>query len=145
MSFVLRAHHIFCIQGFRGKGYSEEFVSNMKNVVDHLNKNQDINVKVLDSPDNICLSCPKNIGQSRIRRFQAGKTYNNRGFCENEEELNSLDNMILDILDIKSGSHYMYSDLLRKIKENLTKEKFEYICGDCKWYSLGYCSESLLL
>lgn len=143
MEFVIRAHHIFCIQGFRGKGYSKEFVSNMTTIVDYLNKNKDVRVKLLNSSDHICLGCPNNVGQSEMRKFEVGQTYEDRGFCENESQIVELDNMVLETLGVKADSDYLYSELLNKIKENLTRERFKYICGDCKWYSLGYCSESL--
>ena len=144
IEFILRAHHIFCIQGFRGKGYSEEFVSNMTKIINCLNSNEDIKVKVINHPDYICLGCPKNIGQESMRMFELEKTYNDRGFCEKEDYIVNLDNLVLKVLDIKAEIEYSYKDLLRKIKEKLTEEKFEKICGECQWYGLGYCKEGLL-
>ena len=127
MEVILRAHHIFCIQGFRGKGYNEEFISNMKKIIARINKDTGIKVKIVNNPDNICSACPKNIGQ-----------------CENERYIINLDNMVIDTLGIESDSKYVYSELLELIRINLTKEKLEDICGACKWYSLGYCIEGLL-
>ncbi len=144
MELTLRAHHIFCIQGFRGKGYSEEFVSNMKNIVAHLNQDSDIIIKVVNNPDHICLSCPNNIGQSEMRKFEAEKIYDDRGFCENERYIKQLDNAVLNTLKIDDNSKYSYKNLLDKIQQHLTEEKFEDICGDCTWYSLGYCREGLI-
>lgn len=144
MNLILRAHHIFCIQGFRGKGYNQEFISNMKTIVQNINNGQDTVVKVVNSPDYICLSCPNNVGQSEIRKFEPDKIYEDRGFCENEIYIRNLDNAVLDILNIHANSIYSYKELLYKIKDNLTAQKFENICGECKWYSLGYCKEGLL-
>lgn len=143
MDFVLRAHHIFCIQGFRGKGYSKEFVSNMRTIVDYLNEDKEVEVKVIKGSDHVCLGCPNNVGQEEMGKFEIGRTYENRGFCENESQIVDLDQMVLDTLEIEAESSHSYSQLLSKIKKNLSKERFEHICGDCKWYSLGYCSESL--
>ena len=144
MELILRAHHIFCIQGFRGKGYNEEFVSNMTNIVRHLNKEDNIMIKVVNTPDYICLSCPNNIGQDEMIKFEVNNTYDNKGFCENERYIKNLDNQVLETLSIDEGSIYSYDDLLLKIKQYLTEEKFENICGNCKWYSLGYCREGLI-
>lgn len=144
MDLILRAHHIFCIQGFRGKGYSEEFVSNMTNIVNQLNKDYNNMIKVVNSPDHICLSCPNNIGQEKMRKFEIDKVYENKGFCENERYIKNLDNQVLEILNIDEGTIYSYRELLLRIKQYLTEEKFENICGNCKWYGLGYCKESLI-
>lgn len=144
MQFILRAHHILCIQGFRGKGYSEEFVSNMKVIIDYLENNENKKIKIINNPDHICLSCPNNVGQSEMRRFEINNTYEDKGFCENERYIVNLDNMVIKALDIELESHHTYKSLLEKIKKNMTIEKFENICGDCQWYSLGYCREGIL-
>lgn len=143
MELILRAHHILCIQGFRGKGYSEEFVSNMTNIVEYLNEGN-IMVKVVNTPDYICLSCPNNICQDDMIKFEINNTYDNKGLCENERYIKNLDNEVLKTLNIDESHIYSYNNLLLKIKQYLTEEKFENICGSCKWYGLGYCREGLI-
>jgi uncharacterized protein len=32
----IRAHHILCTRAFRGKGYSESFIQNMRDVIDRI-------------------------------------------------------------------------------------------------------------
>ena len=125
MEITLRAHHILCIQGFRGKGYSEDFVSNMKEIIKHIESNKDMQIKIMNSPDYICLSCPNNRGQDKIRRFEIGKTYEDKGLCQNEKYIENLDNMVLEALKIEAMSHHSYESILEKLKENLTEEKFE--------------------
>ena len=58
VSVVLRVHHLLCLHGFRGFGYSPEFVSNMQLVRDGLASSPDVEVEVTTSPDDICSACP---------------------------------------------------------------------------------------
>ena len=55
----LRAHHGLCLCFFRGKGYSEEFVRNMTDVVNMLRS--DPYVTVTCQADVICRACPGNL------------------------------------------------------------------------------------
>lgn len=54
---VLRPHHLLCVQGFRGLGYSPEFVDNMQGVVAAL-RQRSVLVRIEVPPDVICDSCP---------------------------------------------------------------------------------------
>lgn len=141
---ILRAHHILCMQGFRGKGYDDKFVYNMKNIIDYIQKDKDLKIKIISSADYICISCPNNKGQDSTRMFEIGKIYDNRGYCEKEDYILRLDKLVLEVLNIVPNNEYTYNELLEKIDKNLTEEKFEHICGSCEWYSLGYCKEGLL-
>lgn len=40
----LRPHHLLCTQGYSGKGYSEDFVAHMDQVVDYLRNQEDAKV-----------------------------------------------------------------------------------------------------
>lgn len=143
MEFLLRAHHIFCIQGFRGKGYSREFVVNMTKVIDEVKKDENIKITTLNSPDYICLGCPRNTGVDEMKEFEINKRYTDMGFCEREENIVKLDNLVLNTLNLDANTSYSYKELLERINSHLTEEKFEEICRDCQWYSLGYCREGL--
>ena len=52
----IRAHHLFCMKGFRGKGYSPYFVKHMAFVITSLAKGESIEVVI--GPDEICSACP---------------------------------------------------------------------------------------
>ena len=56
-SIVLRPHHLLCVQGFRGLGYSPQFVATMQRVVATLQDNA-VLVRVEVRADVICQSCP---------------------------------------------------------------------------------------
>ena len=38
MLITLRGHHLLCIQGYQGYGYSEKFTDNMDNIIEDLIK-----------------------------------------------------------------------------------------------------------
>ena len=134
---------MLCIQGFRGKGYNEEFVENMKQIINHIESNRNVQIKIMNSADYICLSCPNNSGENIIRKFEIGKTYEDKGYCRNEDYIINLDNMVLDTLNIEAESEHSYQSLLEQLKQTITEDRFKVICGDCQWYSLGYCSEGI--
>ena len=46
----LRAHHLLCMHGFQGKGYSDLFVRRLREIIDRLNDELGIRVWVADDP-----------------------------------------------------------------------------------------------
>ena len=123
---VLRAHHLLCIQGYEGKGYSLHFTENMDKVVNKLK--HDMYIKVIARIDDICVACPHNL---------------KNGFCKNEKKVFMFDSKVLNELNLIEGRTYLYKDILKNIKENLTYEKFVLICKSCGWFSYGYCFREL--
>lgn len=121
----IRAHHLLCVLGYRGKGYNEEFIENMDSVVEKLNYNPTI--EILTSPDKICGKCP------HMKSFM----------CEKEHYIKTLDNKVVSALNIDLGSRYTYETILRLIKNHMTLDIHEKICKDCSWYSLGLCAEGI--
>lgn len=51
----LRPHHLLCIRSFEGRGYSPEFVENMRGVVESLESGA--RVEVGRGRDDICKAC----------------------------------------------------------------------------------------
>ena len=59
MSRILRGHHLLCVHGFKGMGYSPSFVEKMKEIVaDIRNPEKDFDIKVVAGFDEACLACP---------------------------------------------------------------------------------------
>lgn len=133
MDYSLRAHHIFCIQGFRGKGYNEKFVSNMTSIVEQLNSKPNCKIRILNQTDCICDRCPQKIDVEE-KAFA----------CESEAKVMRLDSEVINVLQLEVDGVYEYSELKKRISENLTSKSFARICSTCQWYSLGYCREGLL-
>jgi hypothetical protein len=58
----IRAHHLLCILGFHGLGYSQEFATKMGEVVEKLHSDSTFPITLVDECDIICASCPQNVG-----------------------------------------------------------------------------------
>jgi hypothetical protein len=54
----IRAHHLCCIQGFQGYGYSPAFVANMRAVISDLEALPSRPLRLITECDAICISCP---------------------------------------------------------------------------------------
>ncbi|KEH91366.1 hypothetical protein Z965_00555 [Clostridium novyi A str. BKT29909] len=124
----LRAHHLFCIQGYLGNGYSEKFIKNMDKIVEKLKANPSIILKVINKVDDVCRCCPN-------------KLENN--LCESEKKVDNLDLKVLEFLKIEPNREYVYEELVKYIKENLTYDVFYDICKNCGWFNMGYCKSQL--
>ena len=71
--FLIRPHHMLCLQFFEGKGYSDEFITNMadiKNILDRENPY----VEIVSGVDDLCVKCPNCIGEN----------------CKNEKNINTV-------------------------------------------------------
>ena len=114
----LRGHHLLCILGFQGYGYSEDFVLNMARI-NELRKSDKTTIKLINRPDDICSACP-NLKDD---------------VCENKmqnENIVKMDNEILSQFNI--NQEYNAIDLFNEVvlKFN-TLKSVENICNDCKW------------
>ena len=119
MKLILRGHHLLCLKGFQGYGYSEEFTENMIEI-NTKRKSEGMTIHLTNSPDDICKSCPnlKN------------------GLCEDELQNNrivSMDNEVLKKLD--ASNDYDAIELFEKIDIIFnTKENVSKICFNCMWH-----------
>ena len=118
MKIKLRGHHLLCLQGFQGYGYSEDFVSNMTKI-NKLRKSNNTIITLTNEHDDICASCPN--------------LTNN--ICENEKQndlIKKMDEEVLSKLDI--NKEYNALDLFNEVSLIFNTEKsIENICVECKW------------
>ena len=119
MKLKLRGHHLLCLKGFQGYGYNENFTKNMIKINNKRKDNSTI-VTLINSPDDICLSCPN--------------LKNN--LCKNEdvnERIVKMDNEVLNHLNQEQD--YNSVELFEKIDEIFnTKESISKICLNCIWH-----------
>lgn len=114
----LRGHHLLCILGFQGYGYSEDFVLNMTRI-NELRKTDKTTIKLINSSDDICSACP-NLKND---------------LCENEmrnETIVKMDEEVLSEFDInkKYNAIDLFNEVILKFN---TLKSVENICNDCKW------------
>lgn len=131
-SLKIRPHHLLCVLGFHGLGYSEEFVSNMGKVAEELRSNSTFHITLVVGCDAICESCP----------------HNERGRCRKKKdsdlETRTMDFEMLQMLDLNSESQISIAEALGRIKERITLKDMAEFCHDCEWWKLRYCAEGLM-
>ena len=118
MKIKLRGHHLLCLQGFQGYGYSKDFVLNMTRI-NESRKSKDCTIKLTNTPDDICSSCP-NLKND---------------LCENEKHnkiIVKMDDEVLSQLEYKN--EYISPDLFNEVSLKFnTLKSVENICNNCKW------------
>ncbi|MCX7658574.1 MAG: DUF1284 domain-containing protein [Oscillospiraceae bacterium] len=121
----IRAHHLFCMLLFSGKGYDEKFSQNMNGIVCKLRNNPEQSLILLREPDDICSCCPNLL----------------QGECilGNEDVINK-DETVLSGLKLEEGKEYTYKEILDVILNSKISEIFKNCCGDCRWHGVGLCS-----
>ncbi len=117
---VLRPHHILCIKQFKGYGYDNEFIKNMFNILERINKEQII-IKI--DFDDICKKCPNLINN----------------ICISDSEINLLDSKVLEFLNIKLNRPMYFNEINSYLLKYLTEDTFFKICNSCSWYKKGFC------
>ena len=127
----LRPHHLLCTQGYSGNGYSDNFVSNMNEVVERLRTNKNEMVEITFSTDNLCAFCPSKLSD---------------GVCDSDSKVLHFDKGVIDALNLKEGT-YSYQDLISKLDSYLTSgnedELLKKICGNCNWYPVSACWQNI--
>ncbi len=125
-SIVLRPHHLLCVQGFRGLGYSPQFVATMQRVVHTLQDNA-VLVGVEVRADVICQSCP----------YLTDSHICSRGTPADRDQA------VLSVLKVRPEVEKPWGEWLNLIAICLNPECFRTLCSDCEWYQLGYCMEEI--
>ena len=115
---LLRAHHLFCIQGYQGYGYDESFSENMDYIHKKINE-KDTCVQLCDYADDICKKCPNLKNNMCIN-------------SENNLHIVDMDRKVLEKLDINEKI-FKTNDLFNFLNKKLCKEDVVDVCGDCMW------------
>jgi hypothetical protein len=118
MKLTLRGHHLLCLKGFQGYGYDNDFVKNMTSI-NSKRKLDCTTVSIINSPDDICKSCP------RLKN----------GICEDKtqnEEIIKMDNEVLDKID--ASKEYNAIKLFKMVDDIFnTRDSVSEICFNCMW------------
>ncbi len=127
----LRGHHLLCLHGFRGLGYSPEFVSNMAAIHERLRKFPSTVVEVGASPDDICSACPHISGAGCAK-----------GEGDSELHIAEKDAAVLERLFLYPGDTLSAGTLFKRVASEFDGSLAEF-CPHCTWMALGYCSDGL--
>jgi len=129
---AIRAHHLLCVLGFRGKGYSREFVENMGEVVQRLQSHPEDYIVIEDCPDDICQACPHNTDEG-CTRAEGG-----------EAGVRDRDHALLQRLGLAPKTEIAVASVYDGIKKHVTRDfMHRHVCRACEWEALGHCREGL--
>ncbi|HNQ35476.1 MAG TPA: DUF1284 domain-containing protein [bacterium] len=118
----LRGHHLLCLLGFRGLGYSPEFVARMQEVRSALNSKRRFFIQVVTESDDICRACP----------------YHSNNACRkgslSVRRTAEMDRRTLQYLGLQPGRRISADRLLKIIPQRLGDfDRLVKICGRCGW------------
>lgn len=118
----IRAHHLLCLQGFQGHGYSQAFAQNMSEIVRYIGLNPDLEIEIVEKCDVICACCPHNV----------------KGVCQKNlgsaQSIREMDMYVLKKLNLKRGTKIRAKDIFTFVNKKLNDSlDIESLCGACEW------------
>ena len=122
----LRGHHLFCLLGYRGMGYSPEYVENMTRIHQRLRNNPKTRIQIIKGPDHLC------------DKFPASGDYH----CENST-IYDRDAAILKEMNLEIGQILTWEEIESRILQHITPSDIQVVCKTCTWRSLGVCEEGI--
>jgi len=126
LTIRLRGHHLLCLLGYRGKGYSDAFCANMTAVYETLRNEPDHLVELIEGPDDLC------------RAFPADQPPH----CDNRSVFDK-DRAVLAKLGLAVGDRRRWSALCARVAEAVEPGDISVLCANCRWEPLGLCSEGV--
>jgi uncharacterized protein len=124
--YQLRGHHLFCLVGFRGMGYSKEYIENMTYMHRNIRENPNTWIEIVDGPDQLCEKYPN-----------SGKYH-----CE-DQHIYKRDHEILEKLRLKIGQDVQWKEIEERIRRFVVPKDIQHICQTCSWRSFGVCEEGI--
>ncbi|MDO8716527.1 MAG: DUF1284 domain-containing protein [Dehalococcoidales bacterium] len=128
---TIRGHHLLCLLGFRGRGYSPAFVEAMRRVSEVFRFDLDASIVLVTWCDVICASCPHNIDDECRKSPDAASRIKDK------------DAAILKKLGFRANALTTPREAWERVRENFTPGDITAMCGRCQWLELGYCVEGL--
>lgn len=126
MEYRLRGHHLLCLLGYRGMGYSEKYVQEMTKLHAALRGNSETRVTPVEGPDDLCCN------------FPADQPYH----CE-ERTVHERDASVLVKLGLEADRTYTWRDIEARVAENVIPSDVPVLCSTCPWLSYGVCEEGV--
>lgn len=126
MPIQLRGHHLLCLLGFRGMGYSEHFADNMKSVYERLRMEPDVLVEIVRGVDDLCCCFPSD----------------QPNHCD-QTGVHTRDETVIEHLGLRVGERLPWEQILKRIRTNLEPRHVPLWCQGCPWLKYGVCEEGL--
>ncbi|SFF20929.1 hypothetical protein SAMN05216378_5472 [Paenibacillus catalpae] len=125
-TITLRGHHLFCLLGYRGKGYSEGFCTNMTSIYETLRLKPQTIIEIMEGPDRICAAFPAD---------QPCHCHNPSVYRKDKE--------ILGELGLAVGNRLSWEELCSLVAEEIQPSDIHRLCYDCPWEPYGLCQEGV--
>jgi len=114
---TIRGHHLLCMFGFRGLGYSPPFIENMRRVVHEFFASEPVVVRLTRSCDDICRACPHMHGGECTRSQDSGVA------------LAARDAAVLEVLALTPGTEHSNAALRGLVRERITASELRHLCA----------------
>ncbi|WP_138753862.1 DUF1284 domain-containing protein [Paenibacillus sinopodophylli] len=125
MTIRLRGHHLLCLLGYRGMGYSDDFCTNMTFIYETLRTKPQTEVEIIIGPDDVCKAYPPD------------KAYH----CEGS--VYGLDEAVLVKLGLEEGIRESWHSLCSRVAESMIPADIQILCTTCPWEKYGVCAEGV--
>jgi hypothetical protein len=135
----IRAHTLLCLQGYKGLGYSPEFIRKMDEVTDLLRSKPETEVQVICAPDVFCAVCPNLDGNHCV----ADELKNTGKVIGTPDESTLMDYLVLKKLGFRENEIHRWSAILETIGRNVSSSDMDLLCGGCRWREYPYCANAL--
>ncbi|MCC3376105.1 DUF1284 domain-containing protein [Cohnella sp. REN36] len=126
MTIRLRGHHLLCLLGYRGKGYSPGFCTNMTAIYERLRTEPETRIELIEGPDDICRAFP----------------VDQEPHCENASVYRK-DLEIAAVIGIAPGERRTWSDICSSVAKQVRPDDIRHLCSDCMWEPYGVCREGV--
>lgn len=122
----LRGHHIFCLLGYRGMGYSAAYTKNMTMIHQTLRQSPETLIEIIQGPDQLCAKFPKD------------QDYH----CQ-DQNIYERDAHILTKLGLPIGLTIQWKDIEQRIRTNVVPDDIAHVCETCSWRTYDYCQQGV--
>ena len=126
MTIRLRGHHLLCLLGYRGMGYSRQYVDNMTRIYETLQRIPETPVTIAAGPDDLCAAFPPELPCH----------------CE-DANVCERDGAVLSRLGLRAGGCRPWAGILAAIRASVRPDDIGDWCATCPWRPLGVCAEGV--
>jgi hypothetical protein len=128
----LRGHHLLCVHGFQGMGYSPSFVEKMSEIVEQIrDPESDIWLEITIGFDEVCNACPHQ-GETRCEADEASDMH-----------VKQMDARVIHHLELETDATYRKRWLVRRTANMVEPDDLEELCAGCSWLPYGVCKEGI--
>ncbi|MFD0695677.1 DUF1284 domain-containing protein [Paenibacillus sp. GCM10027628] len=126
MTIGLRGHHLLCLLGYRGMGYSEQFCENMTAVYEKLRNHPETTIRIVLGPDDLCAAYPAD----------------QESHCEGRT-VYQRDAEIVEKLGLQVGMERSWAEICSQVAEHVAPSDIGHLCATCRWQPYGVCEEGV--